>query len=298
MSAFLEQYRPTTMITFPGQERAIESEHPEKTLLDRILEPFDSLVGKVENLREKIIMYGNSFGFFAVLAATESMKREDAKELAFKRGEIVRQTENKFEEEELRARHQGEDITQLGRTAMMRLIQVPEELRMSIMRKYQLWESNNYGGIVVLTGRKNALDLAAQEINQPKRTAILGIHAAYHDPRRKEDSITFSQVVESTPIARPKVPILTSTNARFVEHPDDIREELVGMMVRPVKLEDIIRAIKGVGISMANDFDPNESFSKLVSRFDDAKQWLQLNAPLREIDALNNFVLKPAQIIK
>lgn len=283
-----EPYRPT-LITFPGQEKAIDSENPEKTLFDRIIEPFDKLVGQVENLRERVTMYGNSFGFFAVLAATEALTREGAKTLAHTRGEIVRKTENFFADQEIEAKLNGLDLTQLGRTGMMRLVQVPEQLRLSMMEKYSLFESNNYGGIVVLSGRRNALDQAAEEMDLPKRVAMLGVHAAYHDPIRTADSLEFKKVVEQTPIAKSKLPILTPTNARFIDHPDDIREELVGMITSPVKLEEILKAVRELGIQMTADFDPNESFSKLSSRMGDVKQWLEMHSPIRDLTFLQQL---------
>ena len=280
----------SALLTFPGQEKVLESETPEKTLLERILEPYDRLIGHVYNLKERIVLYGNSFGIFAALAATEAMGREEAKELAFRRGQIVRQTERRFAQEEQLALEHQKDVTQLGRTGMMRLVKVSPEVRANIMKKYELHESNNYGTIMVLTGRRNALSAAANELNDKKRVTLLGIDAAYHDPIRTEDSKKFALEVENAPIVKPKRPIITSTNPRIVEHPDDIREELVGMMIRPVNLAEIVKAIKELGISIAADLDPNESFAKLTGRLEEAKTWLQVNSPVREFEAFSRLI--------
>lgn len=261
------------LITFPGQEKKSDpvSGSSERSLLEKILNPYYNLVHQLSGLKDSIF-FGNSFGIYAALIASGALNPEDGASLVDHRGQIVRRTEGKAAFQAELASARGEDTTLMGRTGMLRLIGIDPG---KIDSKYKLSISNDYGFIKVVTGYQNALDKAVQDLGYPKGATVLEVDGAYHDIKRQSDSEEFAKLVDKTPIESPKNgQVVSSTNARILSHPDDIKEELVGMMVRPVIFKDILKVLKDNGAAFALDLDAISSFKKITGRIEDAKEWL------------------------
>lgn len=286
------------LFTFPGQEKRADPEQDsaERNLLTRILEPYNSFVNRIREIRDAIY-FGNSFGIYAALLATGGLAPEDGYRLVDRRGQIVRQTEDAAALAETEARGRGVDTTFMGRTGMLRLIGVPVDQRVAVQRKYRLNTSNDYGAFVVVTGYQNAISGAVTALNISRGVTVLEVDGAFHDPIRQADSELFKKDLADTRILTPNADIVSSTNARILRHPDDIREELAGMMVRPVILSDVLRVIRESGVRVAFDFDRVRSFQKIIDKIDEAKAWLSTFSHLEEQHFFDMFpdLLKPQQ---
>lgn len=275
-----------TALVFPGQEKRVGDEDPhspEHTLLRRILDPYEAIVQKVRKLTN-VVLYGTSFGIYAALVAGESLTPEDASNLVVSRGNIVRATETRMEKQALDAAARGEDTTFMGRTGMLRLMGIDPAIREKVRENFGLTLSNDYGPIVVITGYLNAINKAISELGNPKGAAILDVDGAFHNPIRQKmgDSDEFSKVVAETRVEKANRPVFSSTNPRELKHPDDIREELVGMMYRPVSLKEVLKAFMENGINVAFDLDQYASFKKLTGKLEEFKGKLQVFTRLEE----------------
>ncbi|MDR3117393.1 MAG: ACP S-malonyltransferase [Puniceicoccales bacterium] len=102
---------------------------------------------------------------------------------------------------------------------------------------------------LVLSGSEAAIAAALERVGEcsVRRAIPLAVAGAYHSPAMEPARQNFIAALESLPIARPRIPVLSNVTGRAMEDPEEIRRLLAEQIVRPVRWEDCLRTAEKLG---------------------------------------------------
>lgn len=130
--------------------------------------------------------------------------------------------------------------------------------------------NDNCPGQLVISGDIEALDYALP-ITQEKgarRAVKLPISIAAHSPLMAHSAAEFRQVVESTPMILPTVPVVGNASAAVLPDERAIRDELSGQLMSPVRWTETIQLMVKQGITTFIEFGPKAVLKGLLKRID------------------------------
>ena len=117
---------------------------------------------------------------------------------------------------------------------------------------------------VVLSGDADLVNEAVELANAQGAVARhLPIGGAYHSPLLVGELAAFRVQVERVITADPAVPIVSSTSARAITAAADLADVIVRSLVLPVRWEDAVRALAGLGVTTAVDAGPGDTLVRL-----------------------------------
>lgn len=128
--------------------------------------------------------------------------------------------------------------------------------------------NDNCPGQLVISGGKEAVQAAVALLKArgARRVVVLNVSIASHSPLMASMSDAFAAVVERTPMAPARIPVIGNTTARAISHPDDIRAELRAQLTSPVRWTDSVRAMTALGVTRFVELGPKDVLSNLVKR--------------------------------
>src|SRR5207248_1021343 len=99
------------------------------------------------------------------------------------------------------------------------------------------------------------------------RKAIpLSVSVAAHSPLMRDAAPALERALATVPISRPEIPFASSTEGRFIEEPDEIREALVRALTSPVDWPRCVQAISGIGVRGFVEAGPGHVLTGLNKR--------------------------------
>lgn len=240
---------------FPGQGgKEYNSHAPECDLLKESLINHYLFKEKFPNIFFDRVS-GNSYGIYAAMVANCVLSEEDALEAVKLRADIVRRTERTKSAKD--------------KTSMMSLFGVGRDKVEGIIQKRGLYLTNDYGSLLqVVAGRVEDLENLASQAPRLdiRKTRLLPIEGAYHCPLREEDSEEYAKQIHKWAFADPKVPMISSTEPRLLITAEDIKEELIRQMTRPVELPRVVRIAEENDVEVVFDIGPGNNMQLLVKR--------------------------------
>jgi len=207
---------------------------------------------------------GLSLGELTALAAAEAMSIREGLYLVQARGEAMA---------ECAARHPGRMLAVLG---------LARDVIERVARESGAVAANfNAPEQVVLSGTDEAITKAEGLANAAgaKRAVKLDVSGAFHSPLMQPASAALRQAVGRVRFSAPKIPVVSNVTGAVVRAGEDIPELLVAQIVSPVRWDDSIRTLIGMGADTFVEFPPAGVLSGLLRRIDRGVKGLGLNEP-------------------
>ncbi|MHB2000401.1 MAG: ACP S-malonyltransferase [Solirubrobacteraceae bacterium] len=196
---------------------------------------------------EPLAYAGHSLGELAALVAGEALSLEDGLRLAVLRGELM-------------AAERDDDGT------MLALLGGSEEQCEQLLAADErvVLGNDNAPGQAVLAGPREALrELSGVAREQGLRTLMLDVAGAFHSPAMAPAVEPFAAALAEVSFGLPRVKVISCASAApFV----DIRKELAGAIVQPVRWRETMGALAALGADTFVELGPGRVLARLVAR--------------------------------
>lgn len=191
------------------------------------------------------VLAGHSVGEIAALVAGGALSLRDGMRLAVARGRIT------------------DACTNGG--GMLAVLKLETGVVERIAGRRRLAVANyNAPGQIVLAGPRPALDGAASEIWDAGGLPVkLDVQGAFHSSAQQDAVPRFQAVLDTITFRRSRIPVYAGSNARPFRDP---ARELAESLVRPVRWVDVLRALRGLGVTHYIEAAPGAVLSGLVRR--------------------------------
>lgn len=202
---------------------------------------------------------GHSLGELSALVAAEALDVDSGLRLAVRRGELM-------------AAAGGAD------EGMLAVLGGDDELVRALVEAHDVVLANdNAPGQIVLAGPVARLSDAASRAREGGARAImLDVAGAFHSPSMASAVEPFRQALDEVEFRPPAMPVISGSTAGAFA---DVRAELAGAIVRPVRWRETMLALARLGADAFVDFGPGKVLARLVRRNLDNAEVLELNAP-------------------
>lgn len=117
---------------------------------------------------------------------------------------------------------------------------------------------------VVLAGYRDALEEVAAQFQQRNyKTRMLTVPSPFHCPLMESVQAPLARDLAHIPVAPPNIPVLSSVTNRYVAEPDEIRNNLVEQMTKPVRYVALVERLAQDGIDLLIEVGPNQVLTRL-----------------------------------
>lgn len=208
---------------------------------------------------------GHSLGEWTALVAAGALTLRDAVKLTHLRGTFM------------------QAATPVGVGAMAALMGLDLEATQALCRESSLAgepvepANLNGGGQIVISGHTNAVDraIAAAKGKGAKRAVKLTVSAPFHCSLMKPAADELAAELAKITVSAPRVPVITNVEAAPNTDPQKVKDLLIKQVTAPVRWEESIRALAGLGVTRAYELGSGSVLRGLVKRIAQ-----DLNAPI------------------
>jgi [acyl-carrier-protein] S-malonyltransferase len=144
----------------------------------------------------------------------------------------------------------------------------------------------NGAGQIAISGHAAAVDRAVAEAKAAgaKRATKLAVSAPFHCSLMRPAAERLAAALAEVEILAPSVPVVNNATAVPTQDPDRIRALLVEQVTAPVRWEQSVQAIAGLGVTRALELGAGSVLRGLVKRISDAIETTSIGEP-HEVDA-------------
>lgn len=200
---------------------------------------------------------GHSLGEYSALAATGSLRLEDAARLVKLRG---------------RSMQEAVPVGMGAMAALMGLeLDVVKEVAAAAAGDEVCDAANdNAPGQVVVSGHAFAVERAVEIAGErgAKRCIMLPVSAPFHSALMQPVADIMAEALAETEITAPRVPVVANVTAEQVTDPDAIRQNLVEQVTGMVRWRESIAYMKDNGVDSMVETGYGKVMSGLVRRID------------------------------
>ncbi len=133
------------------------------------------------------------------------------------------------------------------------------------------WKANLLGpGNIVVSGEAAAMshvEAVATEMGAG-RVVALKVAGAFHSPLMHPADDQLAEVLASSGILPPRIPVYSNVDAAPHQSPDDLRRTLVAQVIRGVRWDDSIRRMRSDGFDTFYEIGPGRVLTGLLKRID------------------------------
>lgn len=139
----------------------------------------------------------------------------------------------------------------------------------------------NGGGQVVVSGAREAVKRAAQLARErgARKVVELPVSAPFHCALMKPASEGLREVLEGVEVRPFPVGVVTNVEAALNSDPERVKSLLVEQVVAPVRWEESVETLAGLGCECAVELGPGRVLSGLIRRIDPRLKTLNLERP-------------------
>jgi [acyl-carrier-protein] S-malonyltransferase len=125
----------------------------------------------------------------------------------------------------------------------------------------------NGGGQVVVAGHAGAVDrVIAAAADHRVRAQKLAVSAPFHCPLMRPAAEALRPVLDALAVAEPRIPVVTSVEARPIASAAEVRTLLERQVTAPVRWEDTAKALAASGPGVAIEVGPGRTLAGLFKR--------------------------------
>jgi [acyl-carrier-protein] S-malonyltransferase len=208
---------------------------------------------------EPDLMAGHSLGEISALVAAGALDAEDGLRLVAARGRLMQEAAEETGDGGMLA------VRARDRATVER---VAAQTNLSIA-------NDNAPDQLVLSGALAALDEAESLLREQRvRAKRLPVAGAFHSPLMEPAVEPFRRLAEHVEVRAPRVPVLSCVTAAPFQ---DVREQLVQAITRPVRWTDVMSALHELGATRYVETGPGRVLTNLVRKSLDG---VEAEAPL------------------
>lgn len=199
---------------------------------------------------------GHSLGLYSALVAAGALELEDALRLVALRGELMQ-----------RAAEERPG----GMAAVLGLEDsVIEEVCAAASRGDDVVVAANYNapGQVVVSGARDALEraIAALKAHGARKVVPLPVSGAFHSPLMHGAAEALAPALRHVTIRDAAYPVIANASARALHGAAEMRDELLGQVLAPVRWTAAMRHIAEAGTQRFVDCGPSATLASLLKR--------------------------------
>jgi [acyl-carrier-protein] S-malonyltransferase len=226
---------------------------------------FEVLRERMQQLGQELqprLTAGHSLGEYTALVVAGAIGFEEAVRLVRERGRIMKESAEQ--------RPGG----------MAAVDHVLEEVVREAQREGLVTLANaNSPGQTVLSGEiaalKRAMDLAQER--GARMVQRLAISIASHSPMMEHAQQRFGELIQRTQLRPPQIPLIANISAQAITSVEDLRQELIEHLTRPVQWTHSVRAMLGQGIDTIVEIGPRQVLTGLNKRISSEARPIPLN---------------------
>ncbi len=246
-------YALTTLCFEGPAERLQETQHAQPAIFTASLACLEAAREQGGLSREPAFVAGHSLGEFSALVAASALNFEDGLRLVQERGLLMQQAAD------------------ANPGAMAALLGLDEVAVRAICEQAGAEVCNfNTPGQIVIGGSKQAIESAlALAIERGAQRGIrLKVSGGFHTSMMESAVEGMARAVARAPLRDPQVPIIANTSARPLTTGEQLREELVEQLIRPVQWQRSVEELRSQGVEAVIEFGPGRVLTGLVRRID------------------------------
>lgn len=239
---------PLSEIIFNGPGAALIATENQQPAIVTISAAYFLALRERNALPDPEFVAGHSLGEYSALIAAGALEFSDGLRLVRKRGELMRQH---------------------GAGSMAAIIGLDREAVARIANDSGAEVANdNAPGQVTISGRTQAVTHAMElaEAAGARRVLMLPVDGAFHSSLMAPVVDGMRPLIEVTPFRPATVPLVTNVDAKPIQHPDDLRTELLDQICAPVRWVDAVNTISEGGVTHYYEVGPGKVLSGLVQR--------------------------------
>jgi [acyl-carrier-protein] S-malonyltransferase len=199
-------------------------------------------------LPEPAAVAGHSLGEYSALVAVDSLDLNDALTLVRRRGDLMQQH---------------------GAGAMAAIIGLEPDAVADLAAEAGAEVANfNAPGQTTVSGRREtvATAMALAKERGARRVVQLPVSAAFHSSLMEPVVDGLRQLIEETAFREATVPLVTNVDATPIQHPDDLRRELLDQICASVRWIDVVERLHRDGVHTFIEVGPGKVLSGLIGR--------------------------------
>jgi [acyl-carrier-protein] S-malonyltransferase len=200
---------------------------------------------------------GLSLGEYTAMAFAGVMGFEDGLMLVQKRGAAMQE---------------AADAVASGMISILGLERAEVEALCDVARQGEVLEIANLlcPGNIVISGANGACERAA-ELAQSRgaiKAVPLAVAGAFHTQIMQPAVQRLTEALAEVPLRRARIPVISNTDARPHQDPEEIRRLLIQQVLHPVRWEDSMRYLLGDGFDQFYEVGPGRVLRGLLRRID------------------------------
>ncbi len=239
---------PLSEIIFNGPEAELIATENQQPAIVTISAAYFLALRERNALPDPELVAGHSLGEYSALIAAGALDLSDGLRLVRKRGELMREH---------------------GAGSMAAIVGLDREAVVRIATESGAEVANdNAPGQVTISGRTetvtHAMNLA--KAAGARRALMLPVNGAFHSSLMAPVVDGMRPLIEATAFAKAAVPLVTNVDARPIQHPDDLRTELLDQICAPVRWVDAVTTMSNAGVTHFYEVGPGKVLSGLVQR--------------------------------
>ena len=200
---------------------------------------------------------GHSLGEYGALVASGGLRFADAVRLVHLRGKFM------------------QEAVPVGVGAMAAIMGMTAPEAEALCRESAEGEvlspaNFNSPGQIVIAGHSTAVNRAVEKVSKMagKKAVPLPVSAPFHCALMKPAAERLREALARVGVGNLRIPVLSNAEADFYPGPERIRELLVKQVDHPVRWEECIRKIIGLGANLILEVGPGKVLSGLIRRID------------------------------
>ena len=196
---------------------------------------------------------GLSLGEYTALVAADSLELADAVRVVRLRGQFMAEAA------------EGLD------TAMAAVLGLSAEVAVQVCAQTPgLVETANFNapGQVVIAGEAAAVEEATARLRAAgaRRVIPLDVSAPFHTSLMRPASDRLAAVLSAVRLRRARIPVVANVTAHPVWEPEEIRRRLVDQVASPVRWEQSVQTLHGMGTRVFVEAGPGTTLAGLIRR--------------------------------
>lgn len=198
---------------------------------------------------------GLSLGEYTALVCAQAMNADEAMPLVRRRGQFM------------------QAASQRRPTAMAAILGLDAEAISAVCAKVAgkgVVEPANYNspGQVVIAGDKAAVDeaIAQAKAAGARRAVLLPVSAPFHTSLMRPAAERLAPLLEKIALRKCSIPVVSNVTAKPVSTPQDIRPLLIAQVASPVRWDDSVRTMVGMGVNTFVEIGPGSTLSGLIRK--------------------------------
>lgn len=239
---------PLSDIMFNGPEAELIATENQQPAIVTISTAYFLALRTRMALPEPEFVAGHSLGEYSALIAAGALDLSDELRLVRRRGELMREH---------------------GTGSMAAIIGLDSEVVVHIAREAGAEVANdNAPGQITISGRTGTVEHAIElaKAAGARRALMLPVSGAFHSSLMAPVVDGMRPLLEATKFAESAVPLVTNVDARPIQHPDDLRTELLDQICAPVRWVDVVATMSNAGVTHFHEIGPGKVLSGLVQR--------------------------------